>query len=250
MNEPVDHVLAGFGPLTDAQIRYRIGRPADCRFRLRILPFQAENLKVRAGRAVIGSGLSCVGYDITLGSRFKPVGMMAVRDGDGPLRLEPWAIDREGYPITAQPTIWRDERERVYMDPKNPGMAFGQEFETDKPFDIPPHGCILGETVEYFHMPEDTLAFVVGKSTLARCFENINATILEPGWVGTATLEIANLTALPLRVYPGEGTGQVVFMACTEFPDTPYNRQRNAAYQHQSGPTMPRAGNPVEPAAG
>lgn len=77
---------------------------------------------------------------------------------------------------------------------------------------IPPHSFALGETVETFHIPRDTLAVVVGKSTYARCGLIVNVTPLEPEWRGKVTVELSNTTPLPLKVYVGEGIMQVLFL--------------------------------------
>lgn len=77
---------------------------------------------------------------------------------------------------------------------------------------VPPHSFVLGETVERFRIPRDTLAVVVGKSTYARCGLVVNVTPLEPEWEGVVTVELSNTTPLPLRVYAGEGIMQVLFL--------------------------------------
>lgn len=77
---------------------------------------------------------------------------------------------------------------------------------------IPPHSFALGESVEYFEIPRDTLCIVIGKSTYARCGIVVNCTPLEPEWKGKVTIEISNTTPLPARIYCGEGIAQCVFI--------------------------------------
>lgn len=77
---------------------------------------------------------------------------------------------------------------------------------------IPPHSFALGESVEYFQIPRDTLCIVIGKSTYARCGIVVNCTPLEPEWKGKVTIEISNTTPLPARIYCGEGIAQCVFL--------------------------------------
>ncbi len=77
---------------------------------------------------------------------------------------------------------------------------------------IPPNSFALAETVEYFEIPRDVLAFVVGKSTYARCGIIVPVTPLEPEWKGKVTVEISNTTCLPAKVYCGEGIMQIVFI--------------------------------------
>jgi dCTP deaminase len=217
------------GLQTDEDILHRISLTADDsiskRLRLRIEPFNREQLKKIDGRVVIGSGLSGAGYDIKLGRRFRPVAMT----WDQYLRtLNNWRLS--------------EMATQVVMDPKHPDKAFGDEFQTDEPFEVPAGGCLLGESVERMRIPEDWAGHVLGKSTLARAFVNLNMTLLEPGWEGTVTIEIVNLNPVPLVIYPGEGIAQVVFNGAERPCVRSYNRRPEAAYQSQNGPTLPRCG--------
>jgi dCTP deaminase len=77
---------------------------------------------------------------------------------------------------------------------------------------IPPHSYILGRSEEYFRIPRNILAICAGKSTYARCGIVVNVTPLEPEWEGFITISISNTAPVAVRVYPGEGIGQVVFL--------------------------------------
>jgi dCTP deaminase len=112
------------------------------------------------------------------------------------------------------------------------------EYEVDDHILIPPNSYVLGRSVEYFRMPSDVLALVVGKSTYARSGIIVNVTPLEPGWAGHVTIEISNATPLPAKVYAHEGIAQVVFLR-GEQPDISY-ADRSGKYQKQEGITLPR----------
>jgi dCTP deaminase len=84
---------------------------------------------------------------------------------------------------------------------------------------IPPHSFVLGETIETFTIPRDTLCVVVGKSTYARCGLIVNVTPGEPEWTGKWTVEISNTTPLPARVYCGEGIMQCLFFRTDGYTD-------------------------------
>lgn len=124
------------------------------------------------------------------------------------------------------------------IDPKN----FNEDIFVEKNGDsilIPPNSFILGRTVEYFIMPRDVFGMCLGKSTYARCGASVNVTPLEPGWEGHVTLEIANLTPLPIKVYAHEGISQFVFFKGSNCK-TSY-ADRNGKYQWQKGVVPPRA---------
>lgn len=77
---------------------------------------------------------------------------------------------------------------------------------------IPPHSFVLAETLEKVWFPRDVLVLVVGKSTYARCGLIVNVTPGEPEWEGVWTVELSNTTDLPIKIYPGEGIMQGVFL--------------------------------------
>ena len=151
---------------------------------------------------IISYGLTSYGYDARIGFRFRVF---------------------KPYPATVIDPKAFDDRmfEAVDLAPTYAGVAgcnycsaYGRCSTHTAPdyITIPPHSFVLGETVERFRIPRDTLAVVVGKSTYARCGLIVNVTPLEPEWEGVVTVELSNTTPLPLRVYAGEGIMQVLFL--------------------------------------
>lgn len=98
-------------------------------------------------------------------------------------------------------------------------------------FVIPPHGYALGVSVEAFNMPENITGVCVGKSTYARAGIVANITPLEAGWRGYLTLEFANTSNTPCRLYANEGIAQVLFFE-GEQCNTSYS-DRKGKYQNQ-----------------
>lgn len=103
---------------------------------------------------------------------------------------------------------------------------------------IPPNSFVLTETVEYIKVPRDCLVLVAAKSSYARTGLCVNATLLEPEWEGTVTLELSNTTPLPVKVYSGEGIVQLIFMKADMPCQTSY-ADRQGKYQNQKGITLP-----------
>jgi len=116
------------------------------------------------------------------------------------------------------------------LDPKNSQdvFAFTEGLNTIL---IDPGQFLLVHTVERFSIPRSIMAFVYGKSTYARCGIIIHTTPLEPGWRGTITLEIVNVSTAIVPLYIGEGFVQVVFMSADR-PSTSY-ADRHGKYQDQ-----------------
>ena len=104
---------------------------------------------------------------------------------------------------------------------------------------IPPGGFVLGKSMEYFRIPRDVLTLCGGKSTYARCGISVHVTPFEPEWEGYATIQIANHTPLPARLYACEGIAQVVFLRSEGICETSYADKRGK-YQVQKEITPPR----------
>ena len=103
---------------------------------------------------------------------------------------------------------------------------------------IPPNSFALARSVETFHIPDNVLVVLLGKSTYARAGVIVNITPLEPGWIGQVTIEISNTTPLPVMIFANEGIGQCLFIE-GERPNITY-ADRHGKYMHQEGITLPR----------
>lgn len=124
----------------------------------------------------------------------------------------------------------------MVVDPKRFDSRSFVDYEGDVCI-IPPNSFVLGRSVEYFRMPNHVLGIVLGKSTYARCGIAVNMTPLEPGWEGHLTIEIANTTPLPAKIYANEGVAQVIFLGSAEVCDVSY-ADRSGKYQAQTGITL------------
>lgn len=127
----------------------------------------------------------------------------------------------------------------TYIDPKAFDAKSFIEVSGQGHAFVPPNSFALTETLEYIKVPRNCLVLVAAKSTYARCGLCVNATLLEPGWEGTVTLELSNTTPLPVKVYSGEGIVQLIFMQADKDCLTSY-ADRKGKYQNQSGITLPK----------
>ena len=116
-------------------------------------------------------------------------------------------------------------------------------IEKDEPIIIHPREFVLGETREYFEFPFDIVGRLEGKSSLARLGIIIHTTagFFDPGFKGTATLEISNLANIPIALYPDMKIAQMSFLTMTTPAATPYGSKKlESKYQSQTGPTESR----------
>ena len=75
---------------------------------------------------------------------------------------------------------------------------------------------ILASAIEQFQMPDDLVAIVHDKSTWARRGLQVFNTVVEPGWNGFLTLELAYWGEDELTIPAGSGIAQVIFHKCSQ----------------------------------
>lgn len=151
---------------------------------------------------VLSYGVSSYGYDMRIGHDFK---------------------------------VLKSEQKGI-IDPKNFDQSLFEAVHAEESLLIPPHGLVLGQTIEYFKIPRDILTICFGKSTYARCGVFMNITPFEPEWEGHATIGINNLSPVPVRLYAGEGIAQLLFLEAAEVCAVSY-QDRKGKYQAQKSIT-------------
>lgn len=107
-------------------------------------------------------------------------------------------------------------------------------------FVLHPGEFILGSSIEKFGFAADMVGQINGKSSLGRLGLVIHATagFFDPGFEGQATLEIANISRLPIKLYAGMKIAQMVFMETKTPADKPYGHpDLGSKYKGQCGPT-------------
>ena len=83
-------------------------------------------------------------------------------------------------------------------------------------FILHPRQFVLGETLEWIHLPLDLSAYVVGRSSWGRDGLIIaTATGVHPGYSGIITLEISNVGEIPIYLYPGISIAQLFIQEVT-----------------------------------
>lgn len=189
-----------------------------------IEPFYPNSIKVNEqGERIASYGLSSFGYDIRLGRHIK---LFKKAPSD-------WCDDSTVIVNQNNSCITTYQKESdLIIDPMNFDPEVYQEYTDVDSITIPPYGFILGHSVEYFRMPKDTMGICMGKSTIARTGTDILVTPLEPGWEGYLTLEIINVTGLPVKITTGTGICQINFIQSDEDCEVSY-ADRGGKYQHQ-----------------
>jgi dCTP deaminase len=108
------------------------------------------------------------------------------------------------------------------------------EVGADEPFVIHPQEFCLGRTEEWVELPDDLVARIEGKSSLGRLGLIVHATagFVDPGFAGTLTLEITNLTRVPIVLWPGKPIAQLSFMTLDRPAERPYGHPDLGSHYH------------------
>jgi dCTP deaminase len=113
----------------------------------------------------------------------------------------------------------------------------------EESFVIHPGEFCLGRTLEWVELPDDIVARIEGKSSIGRLGLIVHATagFCDPGWQGTLTLELNNLTRIPIKLYPGLPIAQLSFMTLDRPAARPYGSpELGSHYQGQRAATESR----------
>jgi dCTP deaminase len=146
------------------------------------------------------------------------------------IRIEPWD------PAMVQPAsvdLKLGRSFRVFHNHRLPAIDLAEpptgvtehvQIDADASFVIHPGEFVLGTTVEWVELPNDIVARIEGKSSLGRLGLIVHATagFVDPGFSGTLTLEITNLTRVPIVLWPGKPIAQLSFMALDKAAERPY----------------------------
>ena len=168
---------------------------------------------------------------------------------DGRIRIDPWD------PELVQPAsvdlrlgdsfrVFHNYRASV-IDLRRPPENLTEEVVVarEESFVIHPGEFCLGRTLEWVELPDDIVARIEGKSSLGRLGLIVHATagFCDPGWHGTLTLELNNLTRVPIKLYPGGLIAQLSFMTLDRAAERPYGSpELGSHYQGQRAATASR----------
>jgi dCTP deaminase len=132
-----------------------------------------------------------------------------------------------------------------YIDVKLPMDDLTELVTVDDeaPFILHPGEFVLGVVMERIGLPDDIVATLDGKSSLGRLGLVVHQTagVVDAGFDGHITLELANVANLPITVYPEMRIAQLSFMTMTTPADRPYGSGTlGSKYQGQAEPTPSR----------
>ncbi len=168
----------------------------------------------------------------------------------GSLRIEPFE------PELIQPSsidVRLDRNFRIFnnhlythIDPaeRQDDLTTLLEVPDGEPFVLHPGEFVLASTLEVITLDASLAARIEGKSSLGRLglLTHSTAGFIDPGFSGHVTLELSNVSTLPIRLWPGMKIGQLCIFRLSSPAVHPYGSSvYGSRYQNQRGPTPSRA---------
>ena len=93
---------------------------------------------------------------------------------------------------------------------RTPDVEVVAKYKEEK-FTLKPNEFVLVETMEKVNMPNDLLALILPRSSLFRCGVSLHTAVVDPGFIGTLTFGMKNLSEHPFEIEIGTRIGQIVF---------------------------------------
>lgn len=171
---------------------------------------------------------------------------------EGKIEIEPILDEKQIQPSSVDMRLGDEFKvfkviRKAYIDPKDEDdiSSYMEEITVPKgeAFIIHPNEFALATTAEYVKIPDDLVARVEGRSSMGRLGVTMHVTagFIDPGFEGNITLEISNIGAMPVALYPGQRVCQIVFETMTSPAEVPYGHpSRNSKYMGQTSPESSR----------
>lgn len=159
-----------------------------------------------------------------------------------PDAIQPASIDVR---LDRKLIVFRNQQEPLYIDVKRDmdGLKEVVELDEDTPFFVQPGEFVLASTLEDITLPDDIVARLEGKSSLARIGLLMHSTAgyVDPGWQGHLTMQLTNVARLPVSLYCGMKIGQISFLRLSTPAERLYGDDGlGSKYQGQVDPTASR----------
>ena len=123
---------------------------------------------------------------------------------------------------------------RTMADQPMPMRSY--EVPPGRPFILHPGEFALGASLEYVRIPNDISVRVEGRSSWGRLGLLIHATagFVDPGFAGSITFELNNISRAPIALYPGVRIAQLCFFEGRP-TRLPYDRKTYTKYSGKTG---------------
>ena len=136
--------------------------------------------------------------------------------------------------------------EVTHVDPRAGSVdhLMDRVTKNEEAFIIHPGEFILATTYESVKIPDDMIARLDGRSSWGRLGIVVHSTAgsVHPGFEGKLTLEMANISKVPVMLWPGSRICQLTFEKLSSPAENPYNKRKGSKYIDQRGPDSSKIG--------
>lgn len=146
------------------------------------------------------------------------------------LTIEPWPSGSQIQPASVDLTLGDQ-----FLSPYDDHVE-----QREGVYTIVPNECLLATTAERVELPAHIVGRVEGKSSWGRRFLMVHSTagFIDPGFRGQITLELKNLSTMPILLTVGAPIAQISFQLLDRPAVKPYGSPGlNSHYQDQVGVT-------------
>jgi dCTP deaminase len=128
---------------------------------------------------------------------------------------------------------------RELLDPRQAQDWMRPVLDASGALHLGPGDFALGATMECIGLPSHMSARFEGKSSIGRLglLTHVTAGFVDPGFHGTITLELVNVTHRTWVLRPGMAIGQLSVTRLTVPAERPYGPERGSHYQGQVAAT-------------
>lgn len=165
----------------------------------------------------------------------------------GYIEISPKGVFKEKNVQPSSIDLHLDHLFRVFKNFTDTHIDIKKEFDVTELIDISKNGFLimhpgeflLGSTVEYVKIPDFLVGRMEGRSSFGRLGLIVHATAgyIDPGFVGNITLEMLNVSNIPIKLYPDIRIAQLTFEELTTPAMHPYGKAQTNKYEGQIGPT-------------
>ena len=122
------------------------------------------------------------------------------------------------------------------------GIMKSVEVRSGEAFILQPREFVLAITEERLELDDDVLGRPEDRSSLGRIGIIVHGTagLFDPAWSGKATLELSNLSRMPVALCPGMRVCSFTFEQLSSPSSMPYGKKAGSKYAGQTHPPASR----------
>lgn len=168
----------------------------------------------------------------------------ALRQGKlGIVPFDEKALQPASYDVRLDNMILEFHTGQRVIDPTKAQRMTKTVLEGNASYMLMPGHMVLGSTQELVSVGDSIAVRFEGKSSLGRLglLTHVTAGFIDPGFSGHITVELANVSHLPILLFAGMKIGQICVFHLTNKVRNPYGHERGSHYQGQRGPTASRS---------